>query len=325
VTRTTVAAALTLAVLGIACSSNSTTVSKPSGTTSVPSSTSPRTTPSTTASGGAACTPVRAATAGQTEHHFTYDNLDRTYLQYVPKGYDGTKPVPLVLEFHGYGSNAREQINYGNFKPEADRDTFIVVAPNGGSSAGGRHFDLVKDVGMTGALLDRLEKELCIDAKRVYATGMSDGGAMTSFLACRPHDRIAAFGPVALTIQPFNCPAGNAPIMAFHGTADPVVRFNGGKVNCCGGIALPAIPTALAKWAKRNGCSPTPTDSTVNGEVTKRTWSGCANGDVTFFIINGGGHTWPGSPIDIGRLGKTTHQIDASKTLWDFFQTQSLP
>ena len=150
---------------------------------------------------------------------------------------------------------------------------------------------------------------------------------MTSFLACRLNDRIAAFGPVALTIQPIKalgCANDKAPIMSFHGTADPVVPFNGGKVRCCGGITLPSIPSASAAWAKRNGCAATPTDTKIDTEVTKRTWSGCTNGDVTLYIINGGGHTWPGTAIDRGRLGKVTKQIDASKTLWDFFKTQSL-
>jgi polyhydroxybutyrate depolymerase len=318
-----VAGVVLIAGLAGACSTSSTTVTKPA--TTDPASTTPRTTPSTAAAAGAtACAPARHATVGQTEHHFTYDGIDRTYLQYVPEGYDGTTPVPVVFNFHGYGSNALQQINYGNFKPEADRDTFVIVAPNGVGTVG-RHFNLLTDVGMTGALLDRLERELCVDPKRVYSTGMSDGGAMSSFLACRLHDRIAAFGPVAVTLQPFNCPAGNAPIMSFQGTADPVVPFKGGKVRCCGGSRLPAIPTALQLWAERNGCAPAPTDTNVSSEVTRRTWSGCTAGAVTFYIINGGGHTWPGSQFDTNRLGTTTHQIDASATLWDFFKTQSLP
>src|SRR5439155_13468629 len=154
------------------------------------------------------------------------------YLTYVPPGYNGTTAVPVVFEYHGFGSNAQQQIAYGNFMPEADKDTFLIVAPNGGETAGGRHFDLAKDVGMTSALLDKITRDFCVDDKRVYATGMSDGAAMTSLLACRLNDRIAAFGPVALTVQPVACKNGKAPITTFHGTADPVVHFNGGKVSC---------------------------------------------------------------------------------------------
>ena len=238
----------------------------------------------------------------------------------------------MVFDFHGFGSNAKQQIVYGNFKPEADRDDFLVVAPNGQENGGGRHFNflgergLQDDIAMVGALLDHIEATMCVDAKRVYSTGMSDGGAMTSFLACRAADRFAAFGPVAVILFLPDCHQGRPiPITAFMGTADPIVPFDGGKVRCCGGATLGSAPEAMAKWAASNGCAADFTDERLDTEVRKRTWSGCqAGGDTTFFIIDGGGHTWPGS-IDIGRLGLTTKQIDASATLWDFFKSHPLP
>ena len=94
-----------------------------------------------------------------------------------------------MFDFHGFGSNAVQQMVYGNFKPEADRDDFLIVAPDGQVPAD-RHFNLTgekglqNDVQMVGALLDHIEATFCVDTHRVYATGMSDGGAMTSVLAC---------------------------------------------------------------------------------------------------------------------------------------------
>ncbi len=246
--------------------------------------------------------------------------------------YDGTKDVPVVFNFHGFGSNAVQQMLYGNFKPEADRDDFLIVAPNGQGSAASQHFNLTgtpgeqNDIEMVGALLDHIEATLCVDTKRVYSTGMSDGGAMTSVLACTMANRFAAFGAVAVIIYAKGCGTGRAvPISAYSGTADPIVPFNGGKVNCCGGTTVGAAPTAMANWAKADGCEPKYVDAKPSSEVVVRTWHGCrAGGAVVFYMIQGGGHTWPGA-IPIPRLGKTTNQIDASATIWQFFEAHPLP
>ncbi len=110
-----------------------------------------------------------------------------------------------MFDFHGFGSNAVQQMVYGNFKPEADRDDFLIVAPDGQVPAD-RHFNLTgekglqNDVQMVGALLDHIEATFCVDRTRVYSTGMSDGGAMTSVLACEMSNRFAAFGAVAVVV-----------------------------------------------------------------------------------------------------------------------------
>ena len=283
------------------------------------------------ASSSAAPECARPHSAGQSTETLDFQGQPRTYELYVPKSYDGSQNVPVVFDFHGFGSSAKQQMVYGNFKPEADRDDFLIVAPDGQDSPGGRHFNLgnesglQNDVTMVGALLDHLEATLCVDSARVYSTGMSDGGAMTSVLACVKADRFAAFGPVAVILFLPGCDPGRPiPFTAFMGTADPVVPFDGGPVQCCGGATVQPAPDTLAKWAAYNGCSATFNDEQLGTEVRKRTWTGCDGASPTFYIIDGGGHTWPGS-IDVGRLGHTTKQIDASATLWDFFKSHSLP
>src|SRR3954462_826350 len=219
---------------------------------------------------------------------------------------------------------------YADFNPLADRDTFLVVAPDGQGSP--RHFNLTSepglqdDLAMVIALLDGMEKTLCIDARRVYSTGMSDGGAMTSALACRHFDRFAAFGPVAVIINLPGC-GGAMPvaIAAFMGTADPVVPFDGGKVSCCGSPVLGSAPEAMSAWAAHDGCAGAPTEQRLGSEVRRRTWSGCAGtSSVVFYIIDGGGHTWPGAAITPAQLGLTTQQISASDTLWEFFKAHPM-
>jgi polyhydroxybutyrate depolymerase len=264
-----------------------------------------------------------------------FQGVARNYEFYVSKRYDGSTAVPVVFDFHGYGSNAIEQVIYSNFQPLADANDFLIVAPDGQEPAAGgsRHYNLTgeaglqDDVAFVGALLDHIEATSCVDAQRVYATGMSDGGAMTSFLACRDPDRFAAFGPVAVVVFIPGCtPSRPVPIMSFNGTADPVVPFAGGAVHCCGGTVLPAPSASMANWAAANGCVATPTEQRLGSQVRLRAWSGCrAGGVVDFYIIDGGGHTWPGSAIKIPSLGLTTDQISATSTLWAFFSAHPLP
>ncbi len=323
---TALVAALALGAAG--CSSTSSQASPPPTTssgTAAPGTTAPA--PTTPAPTTAAATCARPHAAGQFAQSFTFRGVDRTYQLYVPAAYTGAERVPVVFDFHGFGSSAVEQMIYGNFKPEADHDDFLIVAPDG-QVPSDRHFNLTgekglqNDVQMVGALLDHIEATFCVDTTRVFSTGMSDGGAMTSVLACQMSDRFAAFGAVAVIIA---CGGPRAvPIMAFSGTADPVVPFDGGRVNCCGGAQIGSAPSAMSGWAAHDKCKTAFHDDSLSSEVTRRTWSGCAPGSATvFYIINGGGHTWPGS-IPIDRLGKTTKQIDASATIWAFFQAHPL-
>jgi len=265
--------------------------------------------------------------------HITSGGVDRDYLLYVPRSYTGSNAVPVVFNFHGFGSTANQQMFYGDFRPFADRDAFLIVAPSGEGEGVARHFNVGQlpgqpdDVAFTLSILDSLEKDFCVDPKRVYSAGMSDGGAMTSLLACAASERFAAFGPVAVVFYAPQCgPARSVPIAAFMGTADPIVPFNGGHVNCCGGATVPAAPASMAGWAAHDKCAPQPQEQSLGSEVTLRQWTGCQPaGDVRFYIINGGGHTWPGAAVNASFLGKTTHQINASETLWAFFQAHPLP
>ncbi len=303
-----------------ACSSSShTTAGAPSTT---PATTVTTTAPATSTTASRACR--RPHAAGQFAQSFTFAGQSRTYQLYVPSSYDGRTTVPVVFNFHGYGSNAGQQMAYGNFRPLADRHDFVIVAPDG-QGAPARHFNLggeagaQNDVDMVGALLDHVEATMCIDAGRVFSTGMSDGGAMTSTLACRMPDRFAAFAAVAVVLYLPGCAGSRpVPIMAIAGTADPIVPFNGGRVNCCGGATIAGAPKAMDGWAQHDGCAAS-TTTRLSSQVERRTWSRCKpGGAVAFYIVDGGGHTWPGA-IAVRRLGLTTTQLDASATIWDFF------
>lgn len=261
--------------------------------------------------------------------------MDRTYLLHVPPGYTGAAAVPVVVDFHGHGSSAAAQIAYGDFRPLADRDTFLVVAPDGQGSP--RHFTLLgatageaDDVAFAVALVERLAADLCVDARRVYAAGMSNGGALSSVIGCRAADRFAAVGAVAAVVYVPACDDATrrTPVTAVMGTADPIVPFEGGRVNCCGNPQIAGAPATMERFAHRAGCAATAREERLAPDVLLRRWPGCDDGsEVAFYIVDGGGHTWPGADFR-GRgdvLGPTTDDLDASDALWSFFRRHALP
>jgi polyhydroxybutyrate depolymerase len=275
----------------------------------------------------------------------------RTYLLHVPPGYSG-KPTPLVIDIHGFLSNASQQEGWSAMDTVADREGFLVAYPNGaGSPQSWNAGDCCEftdsgrdDVAFISALIDDVGKKSCVALDRVYATGMSNGGFMSHNLACNLSDRIAAIGPVAgvLGIPPAACTPGRAvPVMEFHGTADPLVPYDGGSPSASlWGYLYPtsAPPTfrsvsdTVAFWRTQNGCSDTPMQTYASGDATCQTYGGCKDGAVvTLCTIMDGGHTWPGGStkalpsIATTIVGKMSSSIDASSQLWDFFKKYRLP
>lgn len=261
--------------------------------------------------------------------------LTREYRLYVPAAYNGTTPVPLLFNLHGYGSNNLEQDFYGNFKPIADTANFIIVMPNGTfDNVGKRYWNNfilnsgVDDVAFISNLLDTLRTIYNIDLDRVYSTGMSNGGFMSYELADHLNNRIAAIASVAgdMIIPKLNALnlARPVPIMEIHGNADAVVPYDG----------LPAsffspVETLVSKWVDVNSCNPTPsvTDvpniNTTDGcTATHYVYSGGDQGStVEFYKINGGGHTWPGAAFNIG---VTNQDFNASLVIWRFLRKYRL-
>ncbi|WP_190242570.1 extracellular catalytic domain type 1 short-chain-length polyhydroxyalkanoate depolymerase [Hymenobacter lapidiphilus] len=264
-----------------------------------------------------------------------FGGLVRDYRLYVPKAYDGTRPVPLLLNLHGFGSNASEQEQYGDFRAIADTANFLVVHPNGTVGATGQRFWNTflpyaaggpDDVGFLGALIDSLSAKYRVNQQRLYSTGMSNGGFMSYELACRLNSRIAAIASVTGSMIASHLdactPVRAVPVLEIHGTADATVPYQGN------GNFVP-IPDLVAAWAQRNGCNPTPVITqvpninTTDGSTAERqVFSGGRNGSVVeHYRIIGGGHTWPGAPVNIG---VTNRDIDASKVVWQFLRRYQL-
>ena len=246
----------------------------------------------------------------------------RTYLVYVPPAAGpAAEPMPLVLNFHGLGSTGAQQHVYGGWVPIAQREGFVVASPNGVQNswliaAGLDDIQFVRD------LVAALGNELCLDPGRIYATGMSNGGFMSTTLACQAQDLIAAIAPVSGESAPGpGCGGRPVPLVLFHGTDDAVVPYQAGTINAgaVSGTPFPGVAAVLGEWAKHNGCSDAPpVETRIAADVVKVEYQGC-RAPVVHYRVEGGGHTWPGA-VPVPRLGATTTSISASDIAWEFFK-----
>jgi polyhydroxybutyrate depolymerase len=178
-------------------------------------------------------------------------------------------------------------------------------------------------------LIDTLEAAYNIDPTRIYANGVSNGGGMAFVLSCALSDRIAAVGMVAAAQSlPWNWCTDHRPVpmIAFHGTADPIIPYNGGRSPVPPGELFPSVPTWTANWARRNQCGTNPIESVVAADVTRLEYTNCADeAAVVLYTVQGGGHSWPGGkPLPEWIVGPTSRSIDATSRMWAFFREHQL-
>lgn len=225
----------------------------------------------------------------------------RQYLLHVPARYDPQEPAALVLVFHGAGIGAERFVEYTRFSAVSDREGFLIVYPQGlgdepvwNPASGSRDVDFIRD------LIGRLEARCRVDPGRIYVSGHSNGASMAVRAACELADLIAAAGPVSGAYSSGRCsPSRPVPLFAIHGTADPIVPYEG-------------IPEWARAWAERNGCRPEPVEVVRNVLIREKRWEACeAGADVILYTVQDLGHDWPKDLIDVGQ------------TIWDFFEVHS--
>jgi len=270
----------------------------------------------------------------------TVGDIKRDYLVHIPAKYDRQKPTPVVLAFHGGGGNANNMVAYSGLNRKSDDAGFIVVYPsgtgrlekiltfNGGNCCGHAMNNKIDDVEFTRKLLDDLAKSANIDQKRVFATGMSNGGIMSYLLASELSDRIAAIAPVGGPMGTATCrPKRPVSVIHFHGTDDEHAPFKGGKGKGLSGTDFYSVDYSIQAWVKANGCGADPVitklpDTIKDGtRIIRKTYSSAKDGaEVVLIEIEGGGHTWPGQPPRLKALGKSTRNISANDLMWEFFQ-----
>lgn len=265
----------------------------------------------------------------------------RSYRLHIPPGYNGATAVPLVVLMHGGGTQPVASTLSYQMDPVADASGFIVAYPLGtpGSQGdytwdaygccGAAQLAGVDDVGFIRTLVASLRSAYRIDPKRVYATGMSNGGFMAQRLACDASDLFAAVAAVSSALDTTACaPSQPVGVMMFNGTADQNVVYDGGY-----GTNQPyprddnPVSFAVATWTHLDACGATPYVATSTpGDIVVDTYAPCASGrQYVLYTLIGAGHEWPGSdqPGDTG--DPPIEEISASSLIWTFFAAQARP
>lgn len=303
-----------------------------------------------TACAGRASDPDPAATSapsiqlepGNHDREIDVDGETRRYVLHVPAGYDGSGPRPLVLVYHGGGGNAANAERMSGFTPVSDREGFFLVYPEGsgrlanalhtwnaGNCCGYALEEEVDDVAFARALVEDLVAELPVDARRIYVTGMSNGGMMSYRLACEMADVLAAAAPIAGALNVPDCaPAEPISIVAFHGTADQSVRYEGGEpiVQADRNARVDtSVADSVGAFVESNGCSPN-ADRGEAGALITESWGECDAGiAVVLYTISGGGHSWPGGQPGFADADNPSDAIDATEVIWAFFEAHPEP
>ncbi len=254
------------------------------------------------------------------------DGLARTYRVFAPTSLEAGSRPPLVLVLGGVGNSAENMVSATEFDRAASVGNFVVAYPEGidltwnagfccasGTTSG------VDDVGFLSRLIDELVAEYGADPAQVFATGVSAGAMMAYRLGCEMPGRIAGVGSVAGAMILDQCQAEEAvPVIEIHGTADPLVPYEGGLVRPEGVATQPAPSSreVVERWAALNGCPVGPEEEN-QGRVSTLRWTECPNGAaVELVTVEGGGHTWFAEG-----LGPANGAVDATNVIWNFFDS----
>ncbi len=268
------------------------------------------------------------------------DGHERSYWVHVPPTVDLAAPTPVVLAFHGGASSGRALARSSGLSEKADAAGFVVVYPNGtgdrdqlftwnaGTCCGYAHAQQVDDVAFVMALLDELAATMHVDPARVFATGLSNGAMLAYRLASEHAERFAAIAPVAGPMAAATCsPSLPASVIHFHGTLDEFTPLAGGvgkrsvtKTNHY------SVEHSIQAWVGANACPSTPVIQQLptaiddGMRIERRTYGpGRDDAEVVLYLIDGGGHTWPGRPSNTFIFGRSTQNISANNLMWEFF------
>ncbi len=260
---------------------------------------------------------------GNQSRQLEFEGILRNYNVHVPVSYDGSTEVPLVLDFHGLGSTAGQQQFVSGMVQLSELEGFIVAYPNGvdrrwnaGICCGGG----LDDVGFVRAVVAAIEAEASIDRRRIYATGISNGGAMSHRLACDAGDLFAAAAPLAFPV-PFiplsRCrPVRSIPVLTVMGLTDALVPYNGG--------VFPSAPDTFDYWHDINGCAAAAPDVLVeSGQSRCETYTDCQNG-VQVGLCSVVAAAFPGLPFD-GHILYINDDFDLASVAWSFLSQFQLP
>jgi len=281
--------------------------------------------------------------------------MKRDFTVHVPPSYDRSRPTPVVLVFHGQGVSVNTMIAATGYNGVSNSNGFIVVYCQGVKGQWeygmGRLDRGIDDVAYVNAVLTRLSQTLNVDSQRVYASGLSNGGYFVQILALSMPEKIAAACVVGSTAMTGGLSRGGSskptPIVFFLGTEDPMINFSDGRAKSLGKfgakLGIDAIgpeayaltkyggwmdvPDTINFWTTYNGCGGSarmqnmPDVDPHDGMRVTRESYGSGWNEVVLYKIEGGTHSWPGTPNFPGVEAKSCQDIDASQISWQFFKS----
>jgi polyhydroxybutyrate depolymerase len=320
---------------------------------------------STSAATAPASHPVLAPHGGSYVFTLTFDGIKRDYRLHVPPAAMYGQPLPLVLNLHGATQNAQLEEITSDMDPNADMNGYLVAYPDGtriskvltpdpiaknaqygwnaGQCCGLPVTKHINDDGFLLKVIADVAARTPVDLRRVYMTGISNGGMMAYAMAADASDHIAAISSVSGQVEiPVIHPSRAVPTMEFHSVNDPIAKFNG-TPNANPALRL-SVRQGIDQWVKADGCSTKPnTGATIVGaagsvsageSATPITYTHCRSGaEVALWRFTGSGHVWPGSPFNMGPkknwilagVGRGIILVNANETMWQFFKRYSLP
>ena len=309
--------------------------------------------------------PVLAPITGSYVFHLTFDGLHRDYRIHVPPAAASGQPLPLVLNLAGATQNGQIQEILSDMDPNADQNGYLVIYPDGtriskvltpdpvakqaqygwnaGACCGLPVTRKINDVGFLEAVIANVANRTPVNLRRVYMTGISNGGMMAYAMAAEASTRVAAIASVSGQVEiPDIHPTRSVPTMEFHSVNDPIATFNG-TPNKNPRLVL-SVMEGIDQWVKADHCSTTPqvgteivgaAGSISAGETaTPITYGGCRGGaEVVLWRFTGSGHVWPGSTLNTGPKknwiltgsGQGIVLVNADETMWKFFSRYELP
>lgn len=283
----------------------------------------------------------RMPAPGDRWESLTVGGRNRSYLLHLPPENPTRSPLPLIMLLHGGGGNASGIERIAGMNAAADRRGFAAAYPNGsgylssrlltwnaGNCCGYALDRQIDDVAFIRTLIDRLVAQRIADPRRIYITGISNGGMMTYRLACELADRVTGIAPVAGALNIECRPVRPVAVVVFHGMADRNVRYEGGRpyqqydrhprVDR-------SVADAVAFWTGRNGCT-AGRQGTQTGPVIREAYTGCRDGaDVVLYAIQDGLHAWPGGQRGAFFLDQPTDAISATEVMLEFFASHARP
>lgn len=282
------------------------------------------------------------ASAEERDRSVSVNGAVRHFTQFTPARV--AEPLPLLIVFHGGGQDKARARKYTGFDKLTEREKLVVVYPQGLANNwndGRRTADLVErasaqanDVEFTSLLIDLLAADGLINRTRVYLTGASNGGMMSMYAACELGSKIRAIAPVVAN-QPadWTCKRTSVPALFIHGTEDAFMPYKGGKIaekqqRRDLGTVL-SVEATIGLFRKMNGCTGVKDTKRIDAisydkTVAVLTAYDCATAPLTHYVIEGGGHTWPGARSGIFAdwiLGTTSREIDATEVILEFFKS----